>query len=479
MLKNTGVFPAVPVARTGQSLISHAGLNVLTSFVDSLGFKELCEDRLGQFVPAQARHRPGGILASLAVMLAGGGEHVSDLDILRTSPGLFGAVPSNATVSRFVERTAGNPEAFSYGFGTLMRELRSKVWEAAGERNPAANATALDPLILDLDATLVTSHSDKEQAVGTYKGGYGFAPFVASVDYGTGNGTGEILATLLRPGNAGANSADDHIRIFSEAVAQLPDGFYDENGTLIGEKVLVRTDSAGASRKFLQHLDTMGVQFSVSYPVPVLKARMVGWINDKKYWEPALDQDGEPRHNAWVIEATKVLGLKDYPEGTRLYLRAEPLHPGAQATLLDTDGHRVTAFLTNAPRWNAPFLDARHRARGRCENRIKTLKNSGLGKLPFTGFHANQAWADLAVLAMNLVSWMQLAAVPHGHAARGWDVKRWRYRLFATAGKIISRARRTRLLIPDQAPEAGLIGNLRDAIAELADRFRGTAALPA
>lgn len=183
MLKNTGVFPAVPGAPTGQALISHAGLNVLTSFVDSLGFKELCEDRLGQFVPAQARHRPRGILASLAVMLAGDGEHVSDLDILRTSPGLFGAVPSNATVSRFVERTAGNPEAFSYGFGTLMRELRSKVWEAAGERNPAANATALDPLILDLDATLVTSHSDKEQAVGTYKGGYGFAPIVASVDY--------------------------------------------------------------------------------------------------------------------------------------------------------------------------------------------------------------------------------------------------------------------------------------------------------
>jgi len=81
----------------GQSLVSHAGLNVVTSFVDALGFRGLCEDRLGQFVPAGARHRPAGILGSLAVMLAGGGEHVSDLDSLRAGAGVFGQVPSNAT----------------------------------------------------------------------------------------------------------------------------------------------------------------------------------------------------------------------------------------------------------------------------------------------------------------------------------------------------------------------------------------------
>ncbi|RNL56404.1 IS1380 family transposase, partial [Arthrobacter oryzae] len=377
MSKITGVFPSLPVATTEQSLVSHAGLNVVTSFVDALGFRGLCEDRLGQFVPSGARHRPGTILGSLAVMLAGGGEHVSDLDILRTGAGVFGKVASNATISRFFERTVTNPDVFTYGFATLTRELRSRAWEAAADRNPALMATALDPLIVDLDATLVTSHSDKEQAVGTYKGGYGFAPFIASVDYGAGSGGGEILAAVMRPGNAGANSADDHIKVFSQAIEQLPDDFYDEHGELIGDKVLVRTDSAGASRKFLHHLSSRGVQFSVSYPVPVLKAHMVGWINDKKYWQPALDQDGKERADAWVVNATGILGLTDYPEGTNLYLRAEPLHPGAQPTLLDSDGHRVTAFLTNSPRWHGPTLDARHRARGRCENRIKTLKNTG------------------------------------------------------------------------------------------------------
>jgi Transposase DDE domain group 1 len=136
------------------------------------------------------------------------------------------------------------------------------------------------------------------------------------------------------------------------------------------------------------------------------------------------------------------------------------------------DGHRVTAFLTNSPRWHGPALDARHRARGRCENRIKTLKNTGLRKLPFFDFHANQAWANIASLAMNLVSWLQLTALPTGHKARCWDIKRWRYRLFATAGKLITRARQTRLLIADKAPESGTITTLLAATAELKTRLR-------
>lgn len=475
MQKSTRVFPSVSVAFTGQSLVPHAGVKVLTGFMDAVGFGALCEDRLGRFVPVGATHRPGRLLGSLAAMLAAGGEHVSDLDILRASPGVFGQVPSNATISRFFERTVVNPELFSYGIETLTRELRTRAWDAAGSRNPALSATAADPLIIDLDATLVTSHSDKENVAGTYKGGYGFAPFIASVDYGSGHGTGEILAVALRPGNAGANSAEDHIRVFHTAVAQLPDGFYDETGTLTGEKVLVRTDSAGASRKFLWHLHSLGVQFSTSYTLPLGKAHMIEWINDKTNWQPALDQNGAERTDAWVINATDVIGLQDYPPGTKLFLRAEPLHAGAQPTLLDLDGHRVTAFLTNSPRWHGPFLDARHRARGRCENRIKTLKNTGLGKLPFFDFPANQAWANIAALALNLVFWLQLAALPNGHHAKAWDIKRWRYRLFATAGKITTSARKHHLLLPATAPEKDLITQLLETVSRLSIPDRETA----
>ena len=248
MQKSTRVFPSLPVSFTGQSLISHAGISVLTGFMDALGCGRLCEDRLGQFVPSGAKHRPGQLVGSLAAMLAAGGEHASDLDILRSSPGVFCQLPSNATVSRFFERTVANPELFSYGFETLTRELRTRTWDAAGDRNPALAATAADPLIIDLDATLVTSHSNKENVAGTYKGGFGFAPFIASVDYGGGNGSGEFLAAMLRPGNAGANSAQDHIWVFHTAAAQLPESFFNEDGTLAGEKVLVRTDSVPVPR---------------------------------------------------------------------------------------------------------------------------------------------------------------------------------------------------------------------------------------
>ncbi|MGB9036050.1 MAG: IS1380 family transposase, partial [Paeniglutamicibacter sp.] len=102
MLNDTRVFPAIPTAPTGQSLISHAGLGTVASFLDATGFGALAEEHFARFVPEQATHRPGRILGCLSTMLAGGGEHVSDLDVLRDSPELFGPAPSNATVSRFV-----------------------------------------------------------------------------------------------------------------------------------------------------------------------------------------------------------------------------------------------------------------------------------------------------------------------------------------------------------------------------------------
>ena len=469
---STHVFPAISTQLTGQTLVSHAGLSVLTSFLNAVDFRRVCEDRFSQFVPATATHRPGKILGALALSLAAGGEQATDIDQLRAAPELFGPVASDATVSRFMGRIKEQPEAFSYGFATMTRSLRTKVWAAAGPRNPARLATAVNPLIIDIDASLVHVHSDKESSAGTYKGGYGFSPMIAMADYGKANGTGEVLAVHLRPGNRGANSAKSHIEVLGQALAQLPDDFYDEDGNLIGEKILVRTDSAGSSREFLHHLDSLGVQFSTSYSLPVLKERFIRWIDEKKYWEPALTADGGQRDDAWVIDASKVLELKDYPPGTRIYLRAEPLHPGAKANLFDTDGNRVTAFLTNSPRFNVAFLDARHRARGRCENRIKTLKNTGLGKLPYWSFAANQAWADLAMFVVNLVSWLQLAVLPGGHEAGCWDLKRWRYRLFSMAGKIVSGGRQRRLLIPARAPEAGLLCQLQEGIGALFQRWR-------
>lgn len=338
MNNSTAVFPAIPASLTGQALVSHAGLGVLASFLNALGFRKLCEDRFSHFVPATAGHRPGKILGSLALMLAAGGEQVTDVDQLRAAPAMSGSVASDVTISRFMARIKDQPEAFSHGFATMQRTLRSKLWAAAGKRNLARRATAEDPLIIDIDASLVHVHSEKENAAPTYKRGYGFSPLIAMVDYGAGHGTVGVLAVLLRPANRGANSARDHIEVLSQALAQLPEEFYNEHGKLIGEKILIRTDSAGVSREFLHHLHCLGLQFSTAFALPVANERLIGWINEKKYWEPATDQNGKQRHNAWVIDASKVIALKNYPPGTRLHPRAEPLHPGAKASLLIPTG---------------------------------------------------------------------------------------------------------------------------------------------
>lgn len=121
---------------------------------------------------------------------------------------------------------------------------------------------------------------------------------IAMTDYGKGNETSEVLAVHLQPGNRGANSVASHIEVLGRALAQLPDDFYDDHGHLLGEKILVRTDSTGASREFLQQLDSVGIQFPTSYSLPVLKERFIRWIEEKQYWEPALDVDGGPRDSA-------------------------------------------------------------------------------------------------------------------------------------------------------------------------------------
>lgn len=466
MHQPTSFFPNARPQATSQRLISHAGLAPLAWFMDALGLRALGRDRVGQFAPPGARHEAGNMVASLVLMLAGGGVHSSDLDMIRTSPSVFGQVASNATMSRFFARIDQNSDVFEHGLATMAATIRDHVWSLAGGRGPGRTYTARDPLIIDMDHTLVGAHSDKEDAKGTYKGGYGYAPFVASIDYGDGHG-GEILTTHLRPGNAGPNEAAAHIALFEDAVAALPAQFFTTEGDLIGEHVLVRTDSAGASRQFLNYLDARGVQFSVSYTVPIALDSDIHRITDKQYWQPALTADGEEREDAWVINATGAVSLKNYPAGTNIYLRAEPLHPGARASLLDHEGHRLTAFLCNSPRWDTQTLDVRHRERARCENRIKTLKNTGLGKFPFASFAANQAWASIAALTMNMITWMGLAALPAGHSGATWDIKRWRYRVFATAGKLITRSRRAHLLFPQSAPETGLILALRARIEAL------------
>lgn len=297
-------------------------------------------------------------------MLAGGGEAIGDLAALRDQGEVFGPVASTPTAWRLL---AAIDERVLDSLRSARAQAREVAWLQASETRcgiPAAKAGGreLPGLVLDIDATLITCHSEKETAAPTYKGGFGFHPLLCFLA-----NTGEAVAGRLRPGNAGANTAADHIAVLDDALAQIPDAH--RHGT----DILVRTDSAGSAKAFLTHvrnLRTRGIRtfFSVGYAVTEPVRRAIRALPEQ-VWHPALDQDGTLRESAEVAELTGMPGLAGYPDGTRIIVRRERPHPGAQLSLFDQDeGLRHQAFLTDTPHHlrpgpvpGSPPPPARHR----------------------------------------------------------------------------------------------------------------------
>jgi hypothetical protein len=260
------------------------------------------------------------------------------------------------------------------------------------------------------------------------------------------------LAVLLRPGNAGSNTAADHISVVKDALAQLPGSTADRRP---GRSVLVRTDGAGGTHEFLDWLTRQRVQYSVGFTMTTDITAKVDALPDAA-WTPAYDADQEPRDGAWVAELTGVLKLKGWPKDMRVIIRAERPHPGAQLTFTDSNGNRLTAFATNTKRGQLADLELRHRRRARCEDRIRNSKDTGLNNLPLNDFAQNQVWIAVVQLATELTAWMQMLAFA-GTPARTWEPKKLRHRLFSIAARIGRKARRTWLRLSAHAPHRNLV----------------------
>jgi hypothetical protein len=331
---------------------------------------------------------------------------------------------------------------------------RARVWELAGERAPDATACAATPLVIDVDATLVTAHSDKESAAATFKRGFGFHPLWTFIDHGPA-GTGEPGAVLLRPGNAGSNTAADHIAVICQALRQLP-GY--QPGRRAGRRVLIRIDGAGATHDLLDWLVSQRLAYSIGFTLPTEAVSLIEKIPDR-VWTPAYDADGQIRDGAWVAELTDLLDLSRWPKGMRVIIRKERPHPGAQLRLADADGNRITAFATNTPAGGPgaalPDLELRHRRRARCEDRIRCAKDTGLANLPLHDFDQNRIWCAIVALACDITAWMQTLALS-GHTARRWEPKRLRLRLLSIAGRLARTGRQILLHLSAHAPWADL-----------------------
>jgi len=457
----TGFYPSVRVDATGDGVVSQGGGSILTSMVKASGLTAGLSEALEPWRKPFAIHNPGKILTDLALSLATGGDCVSDVDRLRNQPEVYGLVASDPTISRlFKTLSTVKPAKALAAINGARAAARAHVWAQAGKDSPLHGVTAENPLVIDLDASLLNSHSEKEDARPTWKKGFGFHPLCSFVDHGL-LGTGEPLATLLRPGNAGSNTVADHIQVVKDSVKQLPKGYRS------GRKVMIRTDSAGGTHGFLDWLTAKGRNFSysVGFPIHGAVADVLPLV-PKGGWSKAYDSDGFERDGAWVADITGMLDLKSWPAGMRVIVRKEIPHVGAQLRITDIDGNRYTAIATNQEKGQLATLEVRHRLRARCEDRIRNAKDTGLANLPLQAFAGNKLWCHMVMLAAEIMAWTQMIAFTDTKARR-WEPKKLRARLFEIGGKIASHARQTTLHLASTAPDVKLLLNGMKRIAAL------------
>jgi hypothetical protein len=400
--KRSGRYPRLTVDGHGSSVVPNAGAVLLLRTAEAVGLDAALSQAVGPWRRPLARHDPGKILLDLAVSLAVGGDCLADLAQLRGAPEVFGPVASDPTVSRLIDTLAADAPVALAAIASARATARARAWSLAGEHAPDHDASAASPLVIDVDATLVTAHSEKEQAAPTFKRGFGFHPLWAFVDHGP-DGTGEPLAFLLRAGNAGSNTVTDHKTVIRAALAQLP------GGHPRSKKMLIRIDGAGGTHELLAWLTRRRLSYSVGFSLPGDLASIqqaLARIPDTA-WEPAYDADGQPREGAFVAEVTGLFDLSGWPAGMRLIVRKERPHPGAQLRITDVDGMRITAFVTNTTRGQLADLELRHRRRARAEDRIRAAKDTGLANLPLHDFAQNQIWCALVALTADLTAWMQ------------------------------------------------------------------------
>lgn len=419
-------FPTVEVRADAEGIVSHAGASLLAELADRLGLTAALSGAMAPTRERRSAHDPGLVLRDLIVSIADGGDCV-DLGVLRDQGTLFGSVASERTAHRVIKSVdAGLLEAIR-GARAIARE---RAWDAGARP---------EEITFGIDATLLGAASEKEGAAGTYKGGFGFHPLLCYLDE-----TGEPLAGLLRPGNAGSNTATDHFEALQAALEQLPAKDLDR-------EILVRCDVGGRTHAFTQDCREAGIRFTVGYEVEE-RVREAILRAPESAWQSAIDAKGGVREGAWVTELTGEVDLSGWPEGTRLIVRRERPHPGAQFQVFDSHGYRHTPFITDQDGADIAALELRHRRRAKVEDEIRCGKETGMRNLPFAAFEHNRVWLELSLIAQKLLAWARALCL-EGELAVA-EPKRLRQRFLHVAGKVVRSGRRTTLRLPRSWPWA-------------------------
>jgi hypothetical protein len=401
----------------------------------------------------------GTVLVSLAVSIVLGATSMSDIGLLAHQAGVFGDPPSDCTVRRTLDSL---DEAALRRIARVRARVRRRVWDLLAKRPGGfpwlcvAGKLLRGWVVIDLDATLIGAHSNKQGAAATFKRGFGFHPLG-----GWCANTGESLSMLLRPGNSGSNTVNDHIRVLGEAIAQVPARYQ--------SKILIRVDGAGATHELLEHLTAMNtlwrrVRFTVGWTITDVDEDAIAALPESD-WADSLRQDGEVATAAGVAELTGVNPRAErWIAGLRLIVRrTRPAgRQKAKLTALERrTGWRYAVVATNITRmWGIPgshhpqWIDCLHRNHASVEDRVRTNKSMGLRNLPSHSWRINRGWVLAANIAADIQAWTRLLGLHDQPDLADAEPETLRYRLLHLPAKLTTHARRRVLTIAETWPWA-------------------------
>ena len=440
----------------GHGVVSHAGSAVLRLLADGTGLTGALSKALSRqgFTPL---HDRGRVLVDTAVCIADGGRVLSDLAALRDQGELFGSVASDSTLWRTLDEIGPDQRE---RIATARATTRRRVWDLIADRHggiPPSRVADGDlgrTIVIRMDATIQIAHSDKEGAAGTFKGTFGHHSLASWCD-----DTAESSAFRLRPGNAGSNTASDHIEVPAESIAQVPARYRGD--------LLVTVDGAGATLDLIRYVTALNavpgrrVHYSVGFDLDERVRTAIGRLaeSDRQH---VWDRDGNPRDldDAGVVEPAGLLRtsvggdeLRNRPSDMRIICRRERPSSGAQLCALEeTDGWRYQVFATNTPGKQPAFLEARHRPHARVEDYVRCGKATGLEHLPSTSLAINAAWCVAATIAADLLCWLRLLCLDRSLAQA--EPKTLRYRVLHTAARLVRGQRKRKIRIPETWPWA-------------------------
>ncbi len=459
-MKRIGWDRGLGVAADGKGLVGHAGVVLLRCLADRVGLT----GELAAALPVSAARGwldRSTVLVQLAIAIVLGATNLSDAERLAAHHRPLGfSSGSDSTMRRLL---AGLDAKAHRRLARSRARVRSRVWAllAAAEQGfpwiTIAQKTLTGWCVIDMDATIITCATRKEGAAGTFKGTWGHHPLAAWCA-----NTMECLHMMLRPGNAGANDAADHVRVFTAALAQIP--------ATARRRVLVRIDGAGASKALLDHFEALNtrwrrVYYTVGWSMRAAEEAAIGALPETA-WTEAVTTGGEVQHGYWIAELTALAAKPGWPQGMRLIARR--VRPSRRQIKNMTAFERATGWVYSVQATNightgigrlagtgtVQFLDVLHRHHAVAEDRVRTGKACGLRLLPSQSWAVNASWMLAANMAADLDTWLKLLGLRDQEGLADAEIHAMRHRLYAIPAKLAHHARRRTLRLAADWPWA-------------------------